>query len=193
MGKNRMIKPGDIGFSSNWQKGLSGLLATLIRYFTKSKISHTLLIQNPLGESLTTQEASSIVQVVSFDHHYRDPAQLQSYSVYRVKASEEAKQASLKKVFDEFAGVTYGKLQLIWFVYRAFNERILRRDVRKQKNWMSDGVICSELVYWYLWYLGEPYQTLLAPWNPDTIQAQDLLNIVLTHPELFELIEEKAQ
>ncbi len=186
-----MIKSGDIGFSSNWKGGLSGLLASLIRFFTKSKISHTLLIQSSLGETETVQEACSIVQVVDFKRYYRNPKEKQTYAVYAVKATEEAKKESLKKVFDEFAGVTYGHLQLIWFVYRAVMENVFKKDVRHEKNWMSKGVICSELVYWYLWNLGEPYQALLKPWNPDTIQAQDILNIVEANPDLFELVEAK--
>ncbi len=185
-----MLKTGDIGFSSNLRGGLGGFFASAIRFFTKSKYSHTLMISDDTLGAEAVQEAGVIVQVVPFDKYYRH-CDKEIYKMYRPKAPEEVKAQSAKKVFVEFAGVTYGKLQLIWFIYRAVMENVFKKDVRSQKNWMTDGVICSELVYWYLWNLGEPYQSLLKPWNPDTIQAQDILNIVEANPDLFELVEAK--
>lgn len=188
-----MIQSGDIGFSSNWKKDWSGFLAKCIRFFTRSKISHSFIITDPVYNIESVQEASMLVQVVPFKEHYREDA-TQTYKVYRIKdqyASQAQKDESLKYCFNEFAGVTYGKLQLIWFVYRWFNEKVLRRDVRKQKNWMADGVICSELVYHYLHNLGPIFQDLLKEFNPDTIQAQDILNIVEANSQIFEMVESK--
>lgn len=185
-----MLKIGDIGFSSSYGTGFRRFLSNSIRFFTKSKFSHVLMITDDVEKIEAVQEADIIVQVVPFDRNYRK-CETEKYRMYRPSAPEVDKVRAAKRCFMEFAGVTYGKLQLIWFVYRWFNENLFKRDVRHQKNWMADGVICSELVYWYLWYLGDPYQNLLKPWNPDTIQAQDILTIVEANPELFELIEEK--
>jgi hypothetical protein len=185
-----MLQIGDIGFSSNLAGGFRGLLADAIRYFTDSNFSHSFIITDPVCGQETVQEASELVAVVPFDKNYRE-SETELYVVYRPKASKKAKLEAAKKCFVEFAGVSYGRLQLIWFVYRAVMERVFKKDVRKQKNWMADGVICSELVYWYLWYLGKPYQTILAPWNPDTIQAEDLRKLAAANPHLFEIVEEK--
>jgi len=184
-----MLNLGDVGFSSNHEKGLSGLLSSLIRFFTKSKFSHTFMMTEDIQGVEAVQEAGSIVQIVPFNSHYRNNS-TQGYVVFRPKASDEAKAKSTKECFEEFAGVTYGRLQLLWFVYRAVAE-FFGKDVRKNKNWMSDGVICSELVYYYLCGLGEEYQELLKDFNPDTIQAQDILTIVQNNPQLFEMIEIK--
>ena len=61
--------------------------------------------------------------------------------------------------------------------------------MRKETNWMSQGVICSELCYYWLTYLG--LGELVKDFNPDTIQAQDLFEIVQSRPDVFELVESK--
>jgi hypothetical protein len=187
-----ILKAGDIGFSSNNSTGLAGFVPKAIRYFTKSKWSHSLLIQAPILKEEAVQEASDLVQIVPFQRNYRDSTE--TFEMFRIKKGVVSKatiDASLKKCFNEFTGQKYGYLQLFWFIYRAIAEKF-GKDVRHNKNWLSDGVICSELVYWYLFYLGEPFKTLLEPWNADTIQPQDIYNIVQSHPELFELVEIKA-
>lgn len=187
-----MVKKGDIGFSSNIARDASGVLASVVRWLTKSFWSHAFIIQQRLGDEETVQEASKLVSVVPFNKHYRN-CDTQLYVVYRIKseyASDTVIDESLRRCFDEFAGVSYGNLQLLWFGYRAIME-LFGRDVRHESNWMSNGVICSELVYYFLHYLGEPFQSLLSDLNPDTIQPEDLYKIIKANPDIFEIIEEK--
>lgn len=184
-------RPGMVGFSNNKK----GWLPKLIRFFTQANISHTLLIQNSVCGDATVQEASNLVQVVPFKKYYQDD-DTQQYWLYEISsdhASPEEVQSALKQVFDEFAGVKYGYFQLVWFPWRWFCEKILRRDVRKTKNWMTDGVICSELVYWFLYYLGPKFRALLVQYNPDTIQAEDIRRICEANPKIFRLVEYKLE
>lgn len=182
-------KPGMIGFSNNKK----GLLPKLIRWFTDSEISHAFIMTDNIADEPTVQEAALLVQIVPLEKYYvKDDTQ--SYWLYEVHhdyASELTMYESRKKCFNEFAGVKYGKLQLVWFPWRWFNEKVLRRDIRKSKNWMTDGVICSELQYWYLYNLGPTFQDLLKDYNPDTIQAEDLRRIVSKNPKIFKLVESK--
>lgn len=184
-----MARPGMIGFSNNKK----GLLPKLIRFFTDSSISHAFIMTDDVCGQPTVQEAALLVQVVPLQKYYVED-DTQSYWLYEISsehASDKAKAAAMAKVFNEFAGVKYGKLQLVWFPWRWLNEQF-GRDIRKTKNWMTDGVICSELQYWYLWYLGPTFQELLKEYNPDTVQAEDLRRIVVKNPHIFKLIELKV-
>lgn len=183
-----MIKEGMIGFSNNKK----GWLPACIRFFTKSNISHAFIISKNYGDQVSVEEAALLVQIVPFDKYYRND-DTQDYWIYDpVKVTRTQKQQALEYCFKEFAGVKYGKLQLIWFVYRWANEFFLKRDVRKEKNWMADGVICSELQCHYLIQLGGEYAELVKDFNPDTIQAEDLRKLVVSRPDLFQFVEKKV-
>jgi hypothetical protein len=183
-------KPGMIGFSNNKK----GILPKLIRFFTDSHISHAFIITDEIAGQPAVQEASLLVQIVPLEKYYvnDDTQDYELYEIHPEYASKLAMYESRKRVFNELAGEKYGKLQLVWFPWRWFNEKVLRRDIRKTKNWMTDGVICSELQYWYLWYLGKTFQELLKDYNPDTIQAEDLRRIVKKNPHIFKLVERKG-
>jgi hypothetical protein len=182
------ISPGMIFLSNNKK----GFFPAAIRFFTSSKISHSGLGFFPFGNNPSVIEAGSLVQVVPFAKHYKldESKQYWAYQLIKVKSTNEMNQ-SLNKLFYQFAGVQYGYLQLIWFMYRWINEKIFRRDVRHQKNWLSDGVICSELCWHYLNNFGGEYAELVSGFNPDTIQAQDIWNLILSRPDLFRLAEKK--
>jgi hypothetical protein len=184
-------KPGMIGFSNN----KIGWLPKLIRFFTNSHISHALVITEDVCGITSVQEASIIVQVVPLDKYYRNNPNC-SYWIYSLtKATEEEKKEALKYCYNEYAGDKYGFLQLLWFIYRWFCVSILKqneKEVVKRKNWLSDGVICSEFQYGYLTHVNEYYANLLKEFNPDTIQAEDLRKIVEANPDAFKLEEYKV-
>lgn len=190
-----MLKPGDIGFTSNLEGGFFGFLADCIRFFTKSDISHSMVITQPMAGEETVIEAVKVVQVIPFDKYYRNE-KLEAYEIFRIKpgiVTDKAIKKSLDYCFKEFAGVNYGTLQLAWFIWRWFNETVLKKDIRHDKNWMSDGVICSELVYYFLYNLGPVFRELIKDFNPDTIQAQDIKTICVNNPDLFYIVEIKLK
>jgi hypothetical protein len=117
----------------------------------------------------------------------------QEYSLYDpILASEGSIGAVLKGCHREFLGIKYGYLQLVWFMWRWLCSKV-GVDIRNNKNWMSDGMVCSELLYYYLYYLGEPYRSLLKPFNPDTIQPNDVYLMCLAHPDKFKLVRKNGQ
>jgi hypothetical protein len=184
-----MISKGMIGFSNN----KTSFMGKLIRLFTNSGITHTFIITFPRNGAVWLEEASTVVAEGSFQSSYVDEPNT-AYWVYKIKdglVPEATTDTALQYCHDNFLGVKYGFFQLIWFPYRWVMENIFRKDVRHDKNWMTDGVICSELVYNYLYQLGDPFKSLLSDFNSDTIQAQDILDIVKAHPELFELVDQK--
>jgi len=174
-----------IGFSNNKEGG------RIIRFFTRSRISHTFVFTFSLHGIPAVQEASASVQIVPFLSRYHGNPKY-SYEVYEVTAdsvTEKEVQGALCRIFEEFAGVKYGWLQLLWFPYRWFLETVLgRTDVHREKNWFTHGVICSELLFRYLTYLDPLFSTLLSEYDPDTVQPSDLLKVVKAYPEYFQLV-----
>lgn len=181
-----MIEPGMVFFSNNKK----GLFPKLIRFFTESKISHSGLITHPLGGVASVQEASQVVQVVPFERYLK--SKTEEYVVYRIKpelVSQDIMREALRQCHLEFSGVHYGVLQCVWFVYAwAYKKITKRKYVPRGKNWFTQGLVCSELIYWYLYKLGNQFFSLVRHFNPDTIQAQDLLDIVIANPQIFEKV-----
>jgi hypothetical protein len=178
--------PGCIGFSGPRTGG--SLFQKLIKFFTGSKWSHSFIVTLPFAGEDAVQEAVMAVQVVPLSRYRDDPNC--AYEIYRVAVSAEAIPVALEYCFNEYAGIKYGYLQLPWFAWRWINEKI-GRDIRKENNWLTDGVICSELVYDYLKQLSPYTFELLSGFNPDIIQSEDIYRIVKAHPEAFQLIEEQ--
>jgi hypothetical protein len=182
------LEPGMIGFSNNKKGGF------LIRFFTRSNITHSFVLMFPLNGITAVEEASASVQIVPFEPHYTNNPN-EDYYLYRIRpeyASPDAVVKALTRVFEEFAGVKYGWLQLLWFPYRWFKETILRqKNVHREKNWFTRGVICSELQYWYLIYLHPVFTELLKDYDGDTIEPSDLLDVVKANPHIFEFVISK--
>lgn len=174
------LKPGQIGFSYNSTSWLSKLIA----FFTRSEWSHTFLLTRPVShlQTVAVQEANTIVRVVPFGKFYADKVE-QKWEIWEVKGLNQADMdAALSLCFDRYSGVTYGFLQLPWFIWRWLNEK-LGRDIRKTRNPWSKGIICSELVFEFLHVIGKG--DLLADLQTNTVHPEDLLRIFKAHPEMF--------
>lgn len=186
-----MIETGMIGL----EKGYGGWFNPLIQFFTghgfkKSQLTHSFItIQDVYGEP-TVLEAKERVHVVPFDKFYRKGET--SWVVYKVKAPKTALLNAAKLCYQDLAGDLYGFTQILWFPYRWLMAAI-GVDVTHQKNWMTAGTICSEVCYWFLFHLGGEFQKLVAKYNPDTINAQDVLEAMQSRPDLFELAEIQAK
>ncbi|MDH3252824.1 MAG: hypothetical protein OEM41_08530 [Ignavibacteria bacterium] len=178
-------EPGMIGFSNNKSGGW------LIRFFTRSQITHNFVFTHPVNGIPSVEEASAKVQIVPFESHYFRNSNY-AYQIYRVIAPFVTKDDidnALVQIFEEFAGVKYGWLQLLYFPYRWFKETVLRqKDVHREKNWFTKGMICSELQFWFLKYLDPEFSEMLADYDGDTVQPNDMLQIVKSRPEYFELV-----
>ena len=180
------MKQGLVGFSNNKKSFLS----KLIRFFTKSNISHTFIIGHETAGEVSVLEADMVVRHCPLAPYY-EKNETEQYWLYEINpaiVSQERVNESVDYCYKEFAGYKYGFTQLIWFVYRWLND-LIKRDVRKKKNWMADGVICSELVYHFLVHCGLGH--LVEAWNPDTIQAEDIQKIVKERTDIFTLVYKK--
>lgn len=161
--------------------------AKVIKFVTRSKWSHSFItVPNMLDVEMALESASSGVSMCSFDKHYRTDDG-QGYRVYRFKADQGSKDKSIVSLLTELQ-TGYGFLELPWFAWRAICAW-LKCDIRAQDNWSQAGTICSELVAQYITNAG--YPQLFTSFGKGSVNAQDIFEICESHPEIFELVENK--
>ena len=164
-------------------------IAKQIAWFTDSKWSHCFFTVPPmLGREMVMEAVAGGVSVAQFDLCYRANID-QAYEVYRFKISQENIDQAICKTMDLFE-VAYGFLHYVWFIYRTICKK-LGKDIKSQDNWASkNGEVCSDLLRHYIEASG--YKSLFEGYGQDSAAPQDIYDIVLAHPELFELTEKKA-
>jgi len=160
-----------------------------IAKFSKSSWSHSFFTCPPmLGEEMVMEADSSGVSVCSFDQHYRQNS-TQTYKVFRFKNVDQATiDAAIKNRIPELE-VTYGYLEYPWFIWRYLN-RMVGRDIKAQDNWCQNGnEVCSQFLREYISDCG--YASLFDGYGKGSMAPEDIYQVVLAHPELFELVESK--
>lgn len=189
------IKPGVIGFStfSKFKFDIKHIFGLFIRFFTSSQITHSFIITKPFGDNIpSVLEASDLCAMVPFEKKYlNNPDELFILFKIEDKYLENAEKAS-DECFIEFAGVQYAFASIPWFIWRWFNEKLLKRSITNEKNWFTDNIVCSELVYWFLIKLHPIFKELLKDFNGDTIQAEDIFKIAKQNPDVFKIIYNKG-
>lgn len=174
---------GCIGFSYSKNEWI----AKAIAWFTKSKWSHSFLtVPAILGREMVMESGEHGVGMVPFDLAYRMNVN-QNYEIYRFKIDQDNIDSSILKTID-LLETSYGFLEYPWFMWRALN-KFFGKDIKKQNNWLQDGTVCSDLVRLYITNAGQG--SLFEDFGVDAANAQDIYNIVLANPSLFELIEKK--
>lgn len=181
------IKKGDI-IIFNSTKG--GWFSSCQRFFTGLPYTHAAVC---IGDVLTHPsiiEADLLVEVTPLKKTLDDTTK--EYEAYRpnLPLPEWSVDTVLGNIYYNYTNNEYGFTQVLWFVYRWFMEKFLHKDVRKKNNPFSKGVICSELVFYYLAELSEhskPLSDKISEWNPDTVHAGDIANIC---KQFFTKIEE---
>lgn len=116
-----------------------------------------------------------------------------------VGATKEEIDYSLDKCKELFLGDAYGYLGWPYFTFQMFCRKVLWLDVRKNKNWITSGTICTELFYWYLWYITELYpskwaslRSILKEWSADAMTSNDALHLLQDNPHWFKLVFDKV-
>lgn len=181
-----MIQQGDIAFSgkAKWSFYSRGVM-----WFTKSRWSHCFFLLGDVCGHLSVLESELNVQTVPFEREYIQK-QVDYYEIYRLTAaSQEDLQRAAKESYHLMSGQMYGFLQIPWFMYRAAMKRWFGLD--RHKNWSTGGVICSELLYNYIYAVGGEYRELLKDFGPDNVSPQDLYDIALARPDLFQFITKR--
>jgi hypothetical protein len=163
----------------------SGFIPAGIKWMTNSQFSHSFVTTpNILGVPMCIEAAEGGVDFTRFDTGYENN-QNEGYQVWNIKIDQNLKDTAIISVLADLE-TGYGFLQFPYFIVRKIC-RLLGRDIKAKDNWFaSDGMICSQLCVAYLKICG--LSDVLAGYGNGSISPQDLQDIFVAHPELFELI-----
>lgn len=162
-------------------------IAQAIKWFTKSKWSHSLLTIAPEADrEMGIEAASNGISAVPFDTSYRNN-DTQGYNMYRVLVDDNIKDAAIRICLNDLESA-YGYLEYPWFIWRSINA-FFGRDIKSQNNWFNQGEVCSQLCVKYLTAcnLGQ----IFSGYGKNSVTPQDLQVIMGANPQYFELIETK--
>ena len=163
-----------------------GIIPNAIKWFTNSVFSHSFVtMPDILGTPMCMDASESGVDMLRFDYGYSDnPGQ--GYQVWELKLPQNVKDKAIVQILKDLE-TSYGFLAFPWFVWRKVC-RWFGKDVKAQNNWSQAGMICSQLCVAYLLACG--LESVFKGYGTGSIAPQDLQNIFVAHPELFEKIEE---
>jgi len=114
------------------------------RFVTGKNVSHSFLILDEYYGDYQMLDARLSVTLCPFELINNDGNDIW---LYKIDISEKNSNKIKETFFNEYIGQTYGFSQLIWFIWRRLMELIFKKDMRNKKNWFSEGILCSELVW----------------------------------------------
>ena len=177
-----MIKCGDIGISNR----PSGWYSRGVRFFTRSNWSHCFILGVPYLERASVLEADLKVQLVDWEKEYIHKRK-DAWMIFEpILASNSCRVSAAEETFKFYNGMTYGFLQIPWFTVRAFLKWI--GIGKTTRNYFPSGVICSELVLFYLKKLGGEYEESFKHLTLDETSPQDILTLIYSYPNLFKFV-----
>jgi hypothetical protein len=180
VGKRRMIRAGDIGFSHRRDGVYSRGVRFVTGYYTHCFVG----IPEIFGEPALI-EADYKVQVVSFRTEYVEKT-CDDFELWRpLCANDEDIYNATKEIYYKYAGKTYGFMQIPWFMWQRLCKLI---GINPGRNWFPAGVICSELAQGYLELINPLYKEAF-PFTLDEVNPDMLYEVVSTRPDLFVKIE----
>jgi len=158
----------------------NGLTSRLIRWFTRSKVSHVLL---HVYEYFIFEANGTSVQI----RPWIDVKNIKA----RFTLNEEAVPRDIvdfcvQESMKEF-GKGYDWLGIIGFAYCIFMERIFKKDVRNPFAQQS-SYWCSELVAFFLNKINT-YKNINLTLRPDDFSPEDLIELLRSRPDIFKEIK----
>jgi hypothetical protein len=162
----------------------SGFIPTAIKWMTNSEFCHSFItIPSILGVPMCIEAAEGGVDTTRFDTGYENN-QNEGYEVWNIKIDQSIKDAAMVSILNDLE-IGYGFLQFPWFIWRKINS-IRGIDIKRQDNWDSNGMICSQLCVAYLKACG---LNVFDGYGQGSLAPQDLQDIFMSHPELFEKVD----
>jgi hypothetical protein len=199
--KAETFREGDILILNNTK---TGICSSAIRTFTGQPYTHTAFVIGKVKDQVSIFEANLVTTIRPLQQIFDDKSI--EFEIYRPRYLGRPFILSrfIKTLYIKYAGKEYGFLKILWFGYKRVAE-LLGYDVRKQKNWFSQGEICSEIVYRYLliWVykalhcksinnkVALALKNKLEQWNENTVSPGDISAILQSQPKLFRLITER--
>lgn len=195
----------DIGIL-NATKG--GWFSTLQRKITGQNVTHCIWGIGDLGLGIQSTIGADLKTSVTSDIDILENPSIEYY-IFTIDIPRDHKLEISRYLYKKYNNLVYSFFQLPWFVWRAIQEQVFHKDIRKKKNWGSgEEPICSEIHYVGLYevidFMKDPYnkfdlykvrllENKLNEWNADTVHVGDILNILFyfceTYPDVFKLKE----
>ena len=157
-------------------------LSTIIRFFSRSRFSHTFVtMPSIVGVPMCAEDSSAGVDILRFDTGYlQNPSE--SIEIWQLSISDQAKDAGLLAVVNELEqGYAYASLP--WFGWRWFNG-LFGKDISNQNNWSLKNDVCSGLVR-DRYMVGAGIGSLLAKFGKNSVWPEDISQVMNARPDLF--------
>lgn len=171
------FRPGSV-ILFNAKKG--GWFSVAQRFFTRKPYTHCSVVMPPILTIPTHIGADELVSLKPIKRFLDDPNM--DFQVYEfVKERLGWTGTALASIYLNHAGKKYGYFQTLWFVWRWFNQFIIKRNIRKHHNWFPNNPICSELTWRYceLMLADDPVgMMILNEWRPDTFHSGDQAEVL---------------
>ena len=162
-------------------------IAKAIAWFTNSQWSHTFITISPiLGKEMVMEASSGGTQTILFDKAYRNNTN-QKYEVYKLKIDQDIIDQAIIDCLDNLE-MPYGYFEYPWFIWRFIN-KWFGKDIKSQNNWSTKNEVCAGVTDTFLVRCSLDF--LFKDFGKNSITAQDIYEIVLANPHLFELIEKQ--
>lgn len=170
------ISRNDVKFGMIAQSGGNIFIQKAIKFFTRSKFSHSFLIMHSPYEEAVLQTTEAMVTITPVEEKFFG----KDYCVfYDIEATMEEKVFAIKQTYIRYSGMWYGYLSYVYFIMRYFG---YKKDCPHSLSW---GVTCTELVCYYLMRLNENYYNLFKGKDLSSLTPEDLRIIIEANKGLF--------
>ena len=164
----------------------SGFIPSGIKWMTNSQFSHSFVTTPDVFKvPMCIESAEGGVDFTRFDTSYQNNL-AEGYEVWNIKIDQNIKDAAIVSILADLE-IGYGFLEFFYFIARKICS-VFGKDIKSKNNWFAkDGMICSQLCVAYLNACG--LSGVLIGYGQGSVAPQDLQNIFMAHPELFEKVE----
>ena len=172
-----------------------GWFSSAQRFFTRMNFTHSAIYigRRLLGDVL---EASNVVTITPIQRLILARMEKETeYHIFEIDAPSEVIEEVIIDVYNDFAGKSYGYLQLLYFIRRWFWESKFIRyfhkvNAKQLNNWFVSGTICSELVWHYLMRLAQKLNWIdlidkLSEYNSNNYHSGDVYTTMISLPAHF--------
>lgn len=156
-----------------------------IKWFTGSNFSHSFItVPDILAVPMCIEASEHGVDFTRFDTGYENNLD-QGYEVWVLKIDQKIIDNAIVSILNDLE-ISYGFLQYPFFIWRRLC-LFFGKDIKSTDNWFTQGMICSQLCVDFLFACG--LETIFNGYGKSSVDPQDLQDIFLANPNLFEKIE----
>jgi len=180
-------------------KNIKTFQSSLQRFWTNTIYSHTSIYAGYGINRDFEFEASTLVLLSTYNRRNLPKNDIIAFK----DVPEKIRIKALEKIIKEYEGELYGFISWLTIFLRYLFQKIGFKNVHKWNILWGWGVICSELIWYYMIeVISEMMLTAdnnkwthlfmkINEYNPDTFAPQDLKDIIDSYPLCFEWITAK--